>query len=353
MGFDIFECGGFAEAGPVFVGAVFGFAAPGVVGAGDFGDFIGGELPVGAVDEGAHVAGIDKEGFAPAVSIAAFVVGCFGAGEEPEAGGYRGGVEELAGQGEHAVHQVGLDQPAADFSFAGGVAGHGPVGQDEAGDALGAQVVDEVLYPGVVGVAAVYVQGGAVFLFAHSARRGRAEGPARIVLDFGETPVFGVEGRIGEDEIGFEIFMAVVEEGIGPGDVGVDAANGEVHLGQAEGGVVGFLAVDGDIRLYALWRALAIALAVTITVAVGVGLDEAGGLHEHAAGPAAGVVHPAVVGFEHFHQHAHHALGGVELAAALAFLFGEPGEEVFIHPPEYVLLAALGIAQADGGDQVD
>ena len=42
------------------------------------------------------------------------------------------------------------------------------------------------------------------------------------------------------------------------------------------------------------------------------------GLHEHAAGAAAGVVDAALVGFEHLHQHLHHRVRGVELAAALA-----------------------------------
>ena len=42
-------------------------------------------------------------------------------------------VEKLAGEGDHAVHEVGLDEVAADVSFAGLVGGHAAIGEDEAG----------------------------------------------------------------------------------------------------------------------------------------------------------------------------------------------------------------------------
>ncbi len=41
--------------------------------------------------------------------------------------------------------------------------------------------------------------------------------------------------------------VAVIVEGVAMGDLRVDAANGKVHLGEPPGGVVGFLAVDGDV----------------------------------------------------------------------------------------------------------
>ncbi len=49
-----------------------------------------------------------------------------------------------------------------------------------------------------------------------------------------------------------------------------------------------------------------------------VGFDEFLRLDEHAAGPTARVVHPALVGGEHFDQQAEDAAGRVELAAFLA-----------------------------------
>jgi hypothetical protein len=74
-------------------------------------------------------------------------------GEEPQADGDLRAVEELAGQRDHAVDEVGLDDGAADLALAGLVGGHAAVGEHEAGHAGGREVVDEVLHPGEVGVA--------------------------------------------------------------------------------------------------------------------------------------------------------------------------------------------------------
>ena len=84
-----------------------------------------------------------------------------------------------------------------------------------------------------------------------------------------------------------------------------------------------------------------------------VGLDELLALHEHAARAAAGVVDAALVGREHLDQHAHHARGRVELAAALALGAGEVGEEVLVDAAERVLGAVGGAAERDVADQVD
>ncbi|MEA3220284.1 MAG: hypothetical protein OZX49_01390 [Immundisolibacter sp.] len=119
-------------------------------------------------------------------------------------------------------------------------------------------------------------------------------------------------------------------------DLCVDAADGEVHLGQPPGGVVGLLAVDGDVAEPA-----------------GVGLDELLALHEHAARAAAGVVDAALVWSEHLDQHAHHVRGRVELAAALALGAGEAGEKVLVHAAEGVPGAVGRAAERDVADQVD
>ncbi len=62
-------------------------------------------------------------------------------------------VEELAGEGDHAVHEVGLDEFLPDVAFPGLVGRHAAIGEDEAARALRREVVDEVLHPGEVGVA--------------------------------------------------------------------------------------------------------------------------------------------------------------------------------------------------------
>ena len=98
--------------------------------------------------------------------------------------------------------------------------------------------------------------------------------------------------------------MQVAQEGVGGllAEVGLDAADGEVHVCQPPGGGVGLLAEDGDVGLLAAVR-----------------LDELLGLHEHAARAAAGVIDAPVVGFEHLDEQADDAARGEELAAELAF----------------------------------
>jgi hypothetical protein len=72
-------------------------------------------------------------------------------------------------------------------------------------------------------------------------------------------------------------------EGIAVANLRIDATDGEVHLGQAPGGVVGFLAVDGDVAELAA-----------------VGFDELFAADEHTTRAAAGVVDAAFVGREQF-----------------------------------------------------
>ena len=56
---------------------------------------------------------------------------------EPEADGDLRAVEELAGEGDHAVHEVGFDEFLSDVAFTGLVGGHAAIGEDEAGHAVG------------------------------------------------------------------------------------------------------------------------------------------------------------------------------------------------------------------------
>ena len=252
-----------------------------------------------------------------------FAVGLFVFGQEPEADGDLGGVEELAGQGDHAVDEVVLDQLLADLAFALGVGGHGAVGEDEAGDAVFGELGHHVENPGVVGIA-----GG----------RGVVAVPACVVDELvGAAPVLQVEGGIGHDVVGLEVGVLILEEGIGGdfAEVGGEPAHGEVHLGQLVGGGGELLPVDGDVLGAAV-----------------VAFDKLDRLHEHAAGAAAGVVDLAFVGLDHFGDEIDDALGGVELAPELALGGGELAEEVFIDPADGVLfLVADGVDVVDGIDE--
>src|SRR5690625_4587303 len=313
---DFFQGGGFAEAGdvlvdiwiPAFAGmTVEGFTAPEVVGVGDLLNIGITELSPGAVHQGAHVAGVDEQHFAAPVAqglFAALAVRLV-AGQEPQAGGDLGGVEQLAGQGHHAVHGVGLDHSFADLAFAALVGAHGAVGQYHPGSAEGREVPVDVLQPGVVGVA----------------YRWHAELPARVFTQAVTAPVGNIKRRIGENIIKAQVAQLVLVEAalVVPADIGVDAAHGEVHFGQAPGGVVALLSVDGD-----------------VADAPAVFQHECFALHEHADAAAAVVVDTAPIVLEHLNQYPHYRLRGVELTAALAFGTGELAEEVFINAAEHV-----------------
>src|SRR5437870_13577497 len=180
--------------------------------------------------------------------------------------------------------------------------------------------MDEVLHPGEVGVAA----------------RWKAELPARVVV-FAE-PVGVVEGRIGEDEVYSEIGMEIAPKGVGLlfAEISFDAADGEVHHGEAARSGVALLAVDADVAELAA-----------------MGFDEFFRLHEHAARTAAGIVNPAFVGSEHLDEESHDALRGVELAAFLALGARELTQEIFVDTTEDIFRSTHFVAHADGADEVD
>ena len=272
-----------------------------------------------AVDEVAKITRVDEEDFALArVAVAAGTV------HKPEGCRYLCVQEQFGGQVDDTVDEVAVrNERLADVAFAAGLAGEGAFGEHHACSSIWGEVVDEVLQPSEVGVA----------------RWRRAIFPAAIVAQQFTTPVADVERRVGDDEIGLEVFVRVVEEGafVVPLHLrGVDAADGEVHLGQPPSGLVAFLAVDGDVVDAAL-----------------VFFDELFRLHEHAARAAAGIEHTAFVGFQHGDQQFDNAARRIELPALLAFGQREFAEEVFEHMAQHIGAARLGIAERDVAHQVD
>ena len=183
-------------------------------------------------------------------------------------------------------------------------------------------MMDEVLHPGKVGVP----------------RRRDAVFPAFVVLEALAAPVGHIKRRICKDEVRLQVRVQVAMEGVGVllAEVALNAANGQIHLGQPPGGVVRFLAVDADVADFAA-----------------VGLDELFRLDEHAAGAAARVIDPALVRGQHLDQHTDHAAGRVELAALLALGAGELGKEIFIDATQDVPGAVFLVAQADVADQIN
>ena len=245
--------------------------------------------------------------------------GLFVFGEKPDAGGDLGVGEQLAGERDHAFDAIFFQQAFADFAFIAGVGAHGAVGEQQAHAAVWREVVEHVLHPGEVGV----VGGRGAVL------------PAGVVVFDAGVPFFHVEGRIGHDEVGAQIGVFVVAEGVGPfaAEVEVDAADGHIHRRQAPGGEVGFLAVDGKVARFAF-----------------VFLNEAFALHEESARAHGGVVDAAFPGLQHFDDEGDDGLGGVELAAPSAFIQGELTEAVFVDMAKDVFGIQRFVVERDLGD---
>lgn len=178
-------------------------SAPSMVSPGDGGHVLVRQFTLNAGHHAAHFAGIDEQCLSTTISESPIP---FVPGQEPEADGNLGGVEELARQGHHAVHQVGLNDGLADIALSGLVGGHGTVGQHETCGARGSQMVEKVLDPCEVGVA----------------RRGHTVDPALVILQQLPPPIAIVEGRVGQDVIRLEVRLAVVVEGVAMGDLGID-----------------------------------------------------------------------------------------------------------------------------------
>ena len=176
-----------------------------MIGTRDASDLFIRQFAMRAVDHDTELARVDEKDLAAAVAV--FVVFRI-ASEEPEAGGNLCGVKELAGQRDHAVDEIGFDYIFSDFAFAGLVRRHRAVGEDEAGETHRRKVMDDVLHPGEVGIA-----------------RGRlAELPPFIIAQAVTAPVRNIERRVGENEIGLEVRVAVVVERVAVTDLTVDAA---------------------------------------------------------------------------------------------------------------------------------
>jgi len=290
------------------------------------------QFAVGRVNHSPEFTSVNEKHL---VSSVAEPVVAFVPAKKPETYRNRRRVEKLAGERDHAVHEVGFDDGFANLAFAAGVGGHRAVGEDEAREAGRGEMVEEVLHPGEVGVADGW----------------RAVAPARVVPEPVAAPVAHVEGRIGEDVVGLEVLVQVAMETVGVlvAEIGFDAANGEVHLRQLPRGRVALLTEDADVA-FGFGKGVSRA---RVAIAGGVFFDELDRLHEHAARTAAGIEHAALVRGKHFDEQLDDAAGRVELPAFLAFRAGKLGEEILVHAPEDVFRPALRVAEADGGDEVD
>jgi hypothetical protein len=118
--------------------------------------------------------------------------------------------------------------------------------------------------------------------------------------------------------------------------VGVDAAQRQVHLGQPPRRRHELLPVDGQ-----------------VVAPAPVGGDELRRLHEHPSRSAARVEHPPVIRLDDLDQEPDDRPGRVELAGVASLGGREPAEEVLVHPAEHVVGAVVDVREADVADEVD
>ena len=164
--------------------------------------------------------------------------------EHDDAGGDAGAVEEIRGQADDALDDAALDEVAADDGL--GIAPEQHAVRQDAGAFAGAleraEDVEEV------GVVALLGGRDAVVLEA-------LEG---VVLGIqAGAPAFVAEGRIGDDVVEGLERVAVEEERVGEGVALLDFRRGvvvqdHVHAGEAGGGGILFLPVEGDAHVLAV-----------------------------------------------------------------------------------------------------
>ena len=166
---------------------------------------------MGAVHHTTELACVDEKD--PSAAVAVFVIFLV-AGKKPEACGNLRRIEELAGQGDHTVYEIGFDDVLSDFTLARLVRRHRAVREDKTCKPVRREMVDDVLHPGEVGVADGWF----------------AELPAFVVAQTVAAPIGYVERWVGEDEVGFEIRMAVIVKRVAVGDLAVDATQRQIHF---------------------------------------------------------------------------------------------------------------------------
>ena len=121
-----------------------------------------------------------------------------GAIHKPQRCGYLRIQKQFGGQIYNAVDQVAIgDERLAYLAFAAGFSGESAFGQHHACFSWRFEVVRKVLQPGEVGIA----------------RRRCAVLPTVIAAQQRAAPITDVEWRVGDDEVGFQVFVSVVEKG--------------------------------------------------------------------------------------------------------------------------------------------
>ena len=105
-----------------------------------------------------------------------------------------------------------------------------------------------------------------------------------------------------------------------------DTSNSQIHLAQFVRRICVLLSIDRDFLFVSVMR-----------------FHELHGLHKHTARSAARVIENAIIRFNHFGNQIYNTLRRVELALTFAFCKRELAQEVFVNPPDDVVLFIAGI----------
>lgn len=276
-----------------------------------------------AGDQRAQTPRVDEQNLARAPSKAARPVPVLR--QEPQrAGDLRVG-EKLAGQLHHAVHESRLHQRLSHLQPCRLAVAQLPRRHHEPRRTALLEVVQEVQHPHRVRVARRQRHLVASEIQARVFVGHPTCAPAALAL------AAIVEGRIGQDVVGLQARVAVVEVGVAQLDLSVQTVDEQVHPAQAIGKVLAFLPVERQIP------------AVP---------GEQVGLHEHAAGAATRIEDGSLRRLQHRHQQPHDARRREVLAAALALGRGELADEVLVHAPDEIL-AAVVLLEDVLGEQID
>ncbi len=131
-------------------------------------------------------------------------------------------------------------------------------------------MIEKMLNPGIVGIPC----------------RRDTKFPAAIFSQKFSRPIAHIERRSRNDEIGFEVFVRIIEEGafVVPFDLrAVDSPDREIYLGKAPDSLIAFLPVNRNV--------------VHLSLMSG---NELFRLDKHSARTTARVKDPAFLGFKYF-----------------------------------------------------
>ena len=208
----------------------------------------------------------------------------------------------------NSLNDMILDKLLADSQL-GTVTTQCAIGQEEACSTISRELADNIQNPTIIGIT------GGWRVITH---------PTRIIHQLIIcSPVLLIERRISHDEVGLQILVLVVMEGIGSHFAQVTGytTNSQVHLCQLIRGVSIFLTINRDITLITM-----------------MGLDKLHALNKHTARTTTGVVNLTAIRLNHLCYQVNDGLWRVVFTFTLSLGYSKLSKEVLIHTAHQVVL---------------